>query len=220
MSRGLDHRVVVAAFFTATGLVMFVGTLAGALAAGALFGLGGVVLVGAAGLGLTGYRALALASDPRFAQKALAAAGLDGGGGVSASARLEVLRKFGKLPPAYSERVKLLEDLGNQVHDSLAEGGGELLEEQVRALAPGCREALDQAVRLAAEGARREAAGENTESVLVKLDRIIEILETVREDLGKMETGATALPEGDVVLRLEDLSEEVKLLRESVEELD
>lgn len=216
---GAGPKVLVAAATQPANLLLLAGSwFVAFLVSWLVWGLGGS-LVGLAGLGLYGARVMSLASDRAFAQRALEAGDL-GASALSGAQKLKVMKAVGKLPPAFAERVARLEDLGGQVEAALGAGTGAAFDGQLKALAPGCHEALAEAVELAHAGAAAKGRGEDTSETEAKLDRILEILAAVNEDLVKMEAGPEALPGETVVHQLEDLSSEVRILKESLADLE
>lgn len=215
---GTGPKVLVAAAFAPANLVLLGGSWALAFALG-LFVWGTLgTLVGLAGLVFYGRSVLALAGDANFARKALAAGDM-AASSLKGSRKLEILEKFGKLPPVFKEKVKLLQDLGQDVEGRLERGAGSFYDAALGELAPQVRGALDEAVELAARGAELSSEGQETGDVEAKLARIVEILESMKGDLLTMEGDTEALPGDTVVHRLEDLSSEVSVLKESLIEL-
>jgi hypothetical protein len=215
---GTGPKVLVAAAFAPANLVLLGGSwvLATVLAIFVWWLLG--PLVGFAGLAFYGRSVMALAGDSNFAQKALAAGDM-GASSLKGSRKLEVLEKFGKLPPAFKEKVKLLQDLGSEVEDRLEKGAGSVFDAALGELAPQVKVALEEAVELAGKGAELSNEGKDTGEVEGKLVRIVEILESMKGDLLTMEGDGEALGGDAVVHRLEDLSSEVSVLKESLIEL-
>lgn len=192
------------------------GAAAGVLAAFAWWGL--VPLVFFASALLYGRGVLALAGDKDFARQALAAADPTRRS-LRGSKRLKVLAKFGKLPAEYKARVERLQAVGEEVERRLGVGAGSALDGHLARLAPKVQGALVEAVDLAADGAEAAGAGKDTAATEARLDRIVEILESMKADLITMETEPAALPGDRVVLQLEDLSSEVSVLKDSLAEL-
>lgn len=211
-------KVLVAAAFSPANLVALGLGLLAAAGVGSLLFAPLAALVGLLALGHYGARVLALAADPVFARAALTAGDL-GASSLRGSRKLAVLERFGKLPPGTLERVKRLTALGDEVERRLDEGAGGVYDGALAALAPQVRQALDEAVELAGRAARHPAAEAGPGRADARIDRILEILESMKADLLTMDPGNEALPGEGVVLRLEDLSGEVRILKESLDEL-
>jgi len=213
-------KVYLSAAFAPANLVLLAGSwvLAGFLGV-FVWGLLGMV-AGLGGSALYARSVLALARDPNFAYKALAASDL-GASSLKGSQKLELLREFGRLPEGMISQVRLLEDLGKEVEERLEKGAGTVYDKMLRQLVPETRRTLEEAVGLASEGAQRIADGADPAPYEERLAKITDILRSMQSDLRMMEGDqAEALPGDRVVHQLEDLSGEVKVLRESLEELE
>lgn len=213
---GAGPKVLVAAAFQPLHLLLLGGSWGGAVLLGVLVWGWLTPLVGIAGTVLYAGKVLALAGDREFARQALEAGQL-GRPALAGSDRLALMERFGKLSPELKERVGRLSELGDEVEGRLARGAGTVYDGALRALAPQVKEVLDEAVRVA--GASRASEGPGLDEALGRLDRITEILESMKGDLITMEGEPEALEEDKVVLQLEDLSSEVRVLKDSLAEL-
>ncbi len=213
------YKLQVAAFFSAGPLTAFCVGLAVMLGAAIYLG----TWAGLAAFVLTILAVVKtsqpLLADPGFQRQVLEGAGMEESAG-EALARLEVMKKLGKLPPGWAERVERLERAGSEVVKRLSAGAGTVLDHRIRALEAPCREALGEALDLAAQGASAAKQGKDAAGVASRVDRIVATLESIRGDLATMGGGQGALPGDRVVAQLEDLSGEVRTLKETLDELE
>ena len=215
---GSGPKVLVASAFQPLHLLLLGGSWGAAVLAG-MFVWGWLTpILGLAGTALYAGKVVALAGDRDFARKALAAGDL-GRSALAGSDRLALLDRFGKLPPQLAERVQTLAALGDEVEGRLQGGAGTVYDGALAALAPQVKEVLDEAVSVAGEGASRAGEGADLGETLNRLDRITEILESMKGDLITMEGEPDAIEDDKVVLQLEDLSSEVRVLKDSLAEL-
>lgn len=211
-------KVLVAAAFQPLNLLLLGGSWGGAILLGLFVWAWLTPLVGVAGTVLYAGKVAALAGDREFARSALAAGDL-GRPALAGSDRLVLMEQFGKLPPQLLDRVTRLAELGDDVEGRLQRGAGTVYDGALAALAPQVKAVLDEAVTVAGRGVSSAGESGDMGETLTRLDRITEILESMKGDLITMEGEPEAFEDENVVLQLEDLSSEVRVLKDSLAEL-
>lgn len=215
---GNGPKVLVAAAFQPLHLLLLGGSWAAAVMLGVFVWSWLTPLLGLVGTALYAGKVVALAGDHDFARKALAAGDL-GRSALAGSDRLALMERFGRLPPQLGARVTKLVQIGDDVEGRLQKGAGTVYDGALASLAPQVKEVLDEAVEVASRGAAKAGEGGDLDETLKRLDRITEILESMKGDLITMEGEPEALGDDQVVLQLEDLSSEVRVLKDSLAEL-
>lgn len=210
-----SSKVLVAAAFQPSSLFFLLGGLGLALPA-AWYSIWLGLFVAGFGAGLFGLRVQRLRLDPNFARLSLAA-GDSTRRVLPASKRLQVLRHFSKLPPAYMEKVCLLEELGSELSDRLEEKSQGPLQKYFREAKGELDEALNQAADLAVRGGEAVGKGGGSEAILEELDRVLEVLRRAQGEIPQLDATAS-YEEGSLPQRLEELGSEILLLEESVKE--